>query len=164
LNIPLSNTQFNVWYHLGLAYYLKGDFKSAEKAYLQCLKVCDNDDLVIATADWLYMTYRRENKNKEAKKLLDRINDNMTIIENDSYLNRLKMYQGKLKPEQVLVVSENAEDADLSLATQGYGVGNWYLYNGNPERAKEIFHKVISGKHFAAFGFIAAETELIRMK
>ena len=164
LNIPLSNTQFNVWYHLGLAYYLKGDFAKAEQAYLECLKVSDNDDSITATIDWLYMTYRRENKNKEAKKLLERINDQMTIVENDSYFNRLKMYQGKLKPEEVLVVSDNAEDADLSLATQGYGVGNWYLYNGDEAKAKEIFQKVTDGKHYAAFGFIAAETELSRMK
>ncbi|HEY5826256.1 MAG TPA: tetratricopeptide repeat protein [Cyclobacteriaceae bacterium] len=164
LNIPLSNTQFNVWYHLGLAYYLKGDFAKAEQAYLECLKVSDNDDLITATVDWLYMTYQRENKKEEAKKLLERINDQMTIVENDSYFNRLKMYQGKLKPEEVLVVSDNVDDADLSLATQGYGVGNWYLYNGDPAKAKEIFEKVTDGKHFAAFGFIAAETELSRMK
>lgn len=164
LNIPLSNTQFNIYYHLGLAYYLKGDFAKAEKAYLECMKVSDNDDLVTATTDWLYMTYRRENKNAEAKKVLAKITDDMKIIENDSYYNRLKMYQGKLKPEEVLVVSDNADDADLSLATQGYGVGNWYLYNGDPAKAKEIFEKVISGKHYAAFGFISAETELGRMK
>ena len=164
LNIPLSNTQFNIWYHLGLGYYLKGDFAKAEQAYLECLKVSDNDDLITATVDWLYMTYQRENKKEEAKKLLERINDQMTIVENDSYFNRLKMYQGKLKPEEVLVVSDNVEDADLSLATQGYGVGNWYLYNGDPAKAKEIFQKVTDGNHFAAFGFIAAETELSRMK
>jgi len=164
LNIPLSNTQFNIWYHLGLGYYLKGDFTNAEQAYLECLKVSDNDDLITATVDWLYMTYQREGKKEEAKKLLERITDQMTIVENDSYFNRLKMYQGKLKPEEVLLVSDGLEDADLSLATQGYGVGNWYLYNGDPAKAKEIFEKVTIGNYFSAFGFIAAEAELSRMK
>jgi tetratricopeptide (TPR) repeat protein len=51
LNIPLSTVQFNIWYHLGLAHYLKGDYESAEKAYVQCLDVADNDDLLVATAD-----------------------------------------------------------------------------------------------------------------
>src|SRR6185503_16233627 len=32
-NIPTSTLQSNIWYHLGLAHYLKGDFKAALKAY-----------------------------------------------------------------------------------------------------------------------------------
>ncbi len=162
LNIPLSNTQFNVWYHLGLAYYLQQDFEKAALAYEECLKVSNNDDLVTATVDWLYMTYQRVGKQDRAKKILSIIHDNMKIIENDSYLKRLKMYQGKLKPEDVLQVSADAEDADLSLATQGYGVGNWYLVNSDSAKANNIFRQVISGKYFAAFGFIAAENELVK--
>jgi hypothetical protein len=61
-----------------------------------------------------------------------------------------------------LEVSANAEDADLSLATQGYGVGNWYLVNGDSAKANDIFKRVVSGKYFAAFGFIAAENELVK--
>ncbi len=162
LNIPLSNTQFNVWYHLGLAYYLQRDFEKAAQAYEECLEVSNNDDLITATVDWLYMTYRRAGKPEKASEVLTRVHDNMKIIENDSYFKRLRMYQGKLKPDEVLEVSANAEDADLSLATQGYGVGNWYLINGDSTKANEIFKKVVGGKYFAAFGFIAAENELVK--
>lgn len=164
LNQPLSSTQFNIWYHLALAHYLKGDFEKAEQAYIECLKASYNDDLLVATIDWFYMTYKREGKDELAESLLGNITDQMTIIENDSYYKRLQMYQGKLKPEDLLTVDPNAEDYDLSLATQGYGVGNWYLYNGDTTKAVEIFEKVISGKSFASFGFIAAEAELARMK
>jgi tetratricopeptide (TPR) repeat protein len=163
LNQPLSNTQFNVWYHLGLAHYLKGDFESAEKAYLQCLDVSDNDDLLTATADWLYMTYRRMNKPEEAAKVLELIRPDMNIIENDSYYLRLQMYKGMIPPDDLLKVSSTNDDVDLALATQGYGVGNWYLCEGDTTRAVEIFKQVTSGKHFAAFGFIAAEADLQRL-
>ena len=163
MNIPLSNTQFNIWYHLGLAYYLKGDFEKAEQAYIECLKVSNNDDLMVATIDWFYMTYRREGKDELAQSLLGNISDSMNIIENDSYYKRLQMYQGKLRPEELLVVDENAEDYDLSMATQGYGVGNWFLYNGDTTKAIDIFERVVSGASFSAFGFIAAEAELARM-
>jgi len=164
LNKPLSNTQFNVWYHLGLAHYLKGEFDAAEKAYLECLKVSDNDDLVTATADWLYMTYRRNGKDDEARKLLDKISREMNIIENDSYFKRLLLYKGALPVDSVLNVSPTNADVDLALATQGYGVGNWYLYNRDTLKAKGIFQKVVAGKHFSAFGFIAAEADLARMQ
>lgn len=164
INKPLSSTQFNVWYHLGLAHYLKGDFEAAEKAYLECLKVSDNDDLITATVDWLYMTYRRQGKTEEAKKLMELIIPTMTIIENDSYFKRLNMYKGLLPADSVLSVNNSNEDVDLALATQGYGVGNWYLYNGDTTKAFDIYQKVIAGKHFSAFGFIASEADLARLR
>jgi len=164
LNVPLSSAQFNVWYHLGLAHYLKGEFDLAEQAYLECLNVSDNDDLITATVDWLYMTYQRAGKKEAAAKILDRITDSMTIIENDSYFKRLNLYKGKLPFDSVLSVSSSNDDVALALATQGYGVGNWYLYHGDTAKAMEIFEQVVNGKHFSAFGFIAAEADLARLK
>jgi tetratricopeptide (TPR) repeat protein len=163
-NIPLSTTQFNVWYHLGLAHYLLGNFAEAEKAYLACLAVCQNDDSVVATADWLYMTYQRQGKKTEAAQLLARLKSDLTILENDSYLIRLKLYRGQVPVDSVLQINAAATDADLSLATQGYGVGNWFLYHGDTAHAKAILQRVVDGKHFSAFGFIAAEADLLRLK
>jgi tetratricopeptide (TPR) repeat protein len=162
LNKPLSTTQFNVWYHLGLAHYLKGQFNEAETAYLNCLEVSENDDSRVAVYDWLYMIYRRKGEIAEAEVILGNVNEGMEIIENDSYYLRLRMYKGLMKPEQLLVADSTKEDYDLSMATQGYGVGNWYLYNGDTLRATETFTNVTAGKLFAAFGFIAAEAELAR--
>lgn len=163
LNQPLSTTQFNVWYHLGLSHYLLGDYAKAEEAYKKCLAVCENDDSRIAVLDWQYMTYRREGKTSEAEQLLTMVTDSMTVIENDSYYSRLKMYKGWLKPEDLLLADTSSEDYDLTMATQGYGVGNWYLYNGDRAEARDIFQLVVNGKLFAAFGFIAAEAELQSM-
>lgn len=163
INTPLSSLQFNIRYHLALAYYLKGDFANAEQVYVECLKTCDNDDLLVACVDWMYMTYRRQGKMEQATSILGNIHENMKIVENDSYYKRCRMYQGLLKPEDVLLVdSADPEQEALSLATQGYGVGNWYLYNGDKAKAKEVFEKVVAGEHFGAFGFIAAEAELAR--
>lgn len=164
LNIPLSSTQFNVWYHLGLAHYLRGDFENAAMAYMQCMGTSNNDDLMCATIDWLYMTYRRMGRDQEATALLGLIRDDMKIIEKNSYFLRLKMYKGQIPPDSLLQVNSANEDVDLALATQGYGVGNWYLCEGDTAKATEIFEKVVSGKHFSSFGFIAAEAELARNK
>ncbi len=74
------------------------------------------------------------------------------------------MYKGTLPVDSVLTVNASNTDIDLSLATQGYGVGNWYLCQADTAKAKEIFERVVAGKHFSAFGFIAAEADLARMK
>ncbi|MDZ4716121.1 MAG: hypothetical protein SH819_11695 [Cytophagales bacterium] len=165
INTPLSSTQFNIRYHLALAHYLKGDFRNAEQTYIECLKTCTNDDLLVACVDWMYMTYRRQGNDEKAKSILGNITASMKIIENDSYYQRCRMYQGLLPPDSVLRVNTlDPDQADLALATQGYGVGNWYLYNGDSARAREVFEKVVIGNYFGAFGFIAAEAELARWK
>jgi tetratricopeptide (TPR) repeat protein len=158
---PRSTLHFNVWYHLGLAYYLKGDYTSAARAYEQCMRVSTNDDLITATADWQWMTLRRLGNKSAADQVLEKITEKMDILENQSYHRRLLMYKGLVKPEELLDTS-NADD--LTIATQGYGVGNWYFVNGDKAKAKEIFEKVVAGKQWAAFGYIAAEADLARMK
>lgn len=164
LNKPLSNGHFNVWYHLGLAYYLTGDFEKAINAYQECMKVSDNDDLKVATADWLYMTYRRANKPKEAAMVLARVTEDVFVIENDSYFKRIRMYKGLIHPNTLLQANPANPDYDLSLATQGYGVANWYFINDEKAKAKEILEKIVQGKSTNSFGYIAAETDLKRLK
>jgi tetratricopeptide (TPR) repeat protein len=155
--IPRSTLQSNIYYHLALAHYLKHDFGRALPVWLQALEVSDNDDMLVATADWLYMTYRRLGRDDEANGVLERIQPEMEILENDAYHRRLLMYKGLIPPDSLLRV----DTADpVQLATYGYGVGNWYLYNDQRERAFEIFERIIGNTNWAAFGFIAAEAEL----
>ncbi len=160
----LKTDDFDIWYHLGLAYYLKGKFDKAARAYQSCMAVAEKsgkDDSIIAVSDWLYMTYRRMGKIAEAAKVLERITLRMKVEENKSYYDRLLFYKG-LKPESELVNLEKA--SDLEIATVGYGLGNWHLYNGNKAKAEEFFRRIVSGKYWPAFGFIAAEAELARWK
>ena len=159
---PRSTSHSNIWYHLGLAYYLKGDFKNALRCYQECMKFSKiNDDMLCATSDWLYMTYRRLGQFDDAKKVLEPIHENMKILENFSYHKRLLMYKDVIAPDSLL---DGKNATDLDIATQGYGVGNWYFYNGQIEKAREIFVRVVKGKYWAAFGYIAAEADLKRMQ
>jgi tetratricopeptide (TPR) repeat protein len=163
LNVPLSNSQFNIWYHLGLAFYLRGDYKKAASVYLECLKWSNNDDLLTATLDWLYMSYQRLGEKQKAAELLKKVHEKMKIIENQAYLSRLLMYKGLKSPESLLrPVKGSGYNEQLNLITQGYGVGNWYFYNGQTRKARKIFEAVIKGKIWSAFGYIAAEVDLAR--
>lgn len=159
---PSSTLKFNIYYHLGLAHYLKGDFEKALAAYQECMKYSrDNDDSLVATSDWLYMTLRRLGRKADADRVLEPIHEGMQVLDNSAYYLRLLMYKGLRKPEQVL---GNDEQDPLQVATQGYGVGNFYLVNGNAARAKPIFERVVAGSQWAAFGFIAAEADLARLR
>jgi tetratricopeptide (TPR) repeat protein len=158
--IPRGTLQSNIWYHLGLAHYLSGDFENALAAYRQGMKVSRvNDDMLVATSDWLYMTLRRLKRDVEARAVLEPIREQMDILENGAYHARLLMYKGLRTPESVLNL--NTAD-DVQIATQGYGVGNWSLVNGDRAKAKQIFDRVLEGRAWAAFGYIAAEADLKR--
>jgi tetratricopeptide (TPR) repeat protein len=158
---PRSTLQFNIWYHLGLAYYLQGNYPKAHDAYVECMKVSNNDDSIAATSDWMWMTLMRMGRKADAAKVLERITPKMDILENQSYHRRLLMYKGVEKPEALL---DTAKADDTTIATQGYGVGNYYFVTGDTARAKQVFEKVTSGGGWNAFGYIAAEADLQRMK
>jgi tetratricopeptide (TPR) repeat protein len=158
-NIPTSTLQSNIWYHLGLAYYLKGDFQRALRAYREAEKVSTNADMQVATTHWLYMTLRRMGRENDANKVVAAIRDDLDIIENADYYKLISVYKGKLKAADLL--SEISSQADsLSNATIGYGLGNWFLYNGQAAEAEKIFRRVTGGNQWASFGYIAAESEL----
>jgi tetratricopeptide (TPR) repeat protein len=158
---PRSTLHFNIWYHLGLAHYLQGDYAKAHEAYVECMKVSNNDDSIAATSDWMWMTLMRMNRKAEAAKVLERITPKMDILENQSYHRRLLMYKGLDKPEALL---DTASADATTIATQGYGVGNYYFVTGDMKQARAVFEKVTSGGGWNAFGYIAAEADLQRMK
>ncbi len=160
-NTPTSTLQSNIWYHLGLAYYLKGDFKRAIEAYKEGMKVAKNNDMLAAMSHWLYMAYRRSQKPVDAGRLLDAIDGDFEVIENEDYLKLLRLYRNEVKPEMLLESLGDKADS-LGNASLGYGLGNWYLYNGTEEKAIEVFRRITAGNQWASFGYIAAETELKR--
>jgi tetratricopeptide (TPR) repeat protein len=154
--IPLSTLHFNIWYHLGLAHYLRGDFPRAEAAYSSCLEVSRNPDLQVATRYWLYLTLRRQGKADAARKLLNGVTPTMEIIENDSYHRLLLLFKGDLAADSVLAAG--ADDA-LQNATVGYGVARWYADQGRDGDAGATIERVLAGSQWAAFGYIAAEAD-----
>jgi tetratricopeptide (TPR) repeat protein len=158
-NIPTSTLQSNIWYHLGLAHYLRGDFEHALAAYRACLEVSGNPDMLVATVHWLYMTLRRLGRDEEAAEVLDPIQADLDVIENDAYHRLLLMYRGELAPEDLW---DEAADA-LGSATIGYGIANWYLYNGRMSEARRALGRVLETGEWAAFGYIAAEAETARL-
>ena len=153
-NIPTSTLQSNIWYHLGLAHYLKGDFKAALKAYHEAAKVSTNPDMLVATTHWQYMTLRRLGRKKEASDVVAAIKPELEVIENADYLKLIRLYQGKTTADEL--------SKEIGNATIGYGLGNWFLYNSQRDEAVKIFRQVILGNQWAGFGHIAAEVELSR--
>ena len=162
-NIPTSTLQSNIWYHLGLAYYVKGDFKNALRAYNEAEKVSKNPDMLVATKHWQYMILRRLGRTDDAIKAVESIPADLDIIENGDYYALVKIYKG-LEGGGRLLKEFESSPAGLSSASVGYGLGNRYLYHNKPDEAMKIFRQIVAGDQWASFGYIAAEAELERAK
>src|SRR5688500_9829578 len=104
------------------------------------------------------MTLRRLGQPKEAEHVLEPIAAGLDVIENVAYHKLLLMYRGDIAVEELLAEKMDGNDRPTVL----YGIGNWYLYNGEPARARELFKRVVDSDPWPAFGTIAAEAELAR--
>ena len=155
----LKDDEFDIWYHLGLAHFLKGEFEKAEEAYRRCREVAQDDPSVIAVSNWLYLTLMRQGKIEEAASVLEGIRENMDPGENIAYFNLLLFDKG-LKTQSELETAAAASDLDM--ATIGYGLACRLLVRGEKEKAFTMFRRIADLSYWPAFGVIAAEAELFR--
>ena len=160
-NIPHGTLKTSIYYHLGLAHYLKGDFAKAAEVYRLCMADSKNPDMQVATAHWQYMTLRRLGRNDEAQKVLAPMTKEMDAFENVSYHRLVLMYKGVGDMPALL---ETIKKGGVDSATIAYGVANWHLYNGRAEEARKLLHQLVDGnpQQWTAFGYLAAEAELAR--
>lgn len=157
-NIPTSTLQSNIYYHLGLAHYLTGDYAKAADAYAKGMTVSKNPDMLVATTYWYYLALARQGKTAEAATLLRGITADMEIIENTSYHRLLRVFKGELTPESLLAQGA----AGLDTVTTKYGLAAWHLANGRKDQANALLREIVDGvpQQWPAFGYIAAEAEL----
>ena len=155
-DIPVTSTHGNIYYHLGLAYYLKHDFENSLRVYRMGQGLNLNDDNTASTGHWIYMNLRRLGRDEEATQSLSNITKDMDIIEVHNYHTLDLFYKGEVPAEEVL----NADPNIPSGASITYGVANWYLYNGDLDKAYELMEKFMNTNSWGSFGFIAAEVDL----
>jgi len=171
----LAPSSFDVAYHLGLAYFMTGQFPAAARTYRACLDrktpesalpdgwrdcASHDDESRIGLSDWLYRSLRRAGRAEEAKALLDGIPEGLAVKENEAYYRALLFYKGVRTEAQALPDEAFKENTGV---TVGYGLANFYLTEGNTAKACALMRRLVEDEaHWNAFGFIGAEADLAR--
>lgn len=158
-NTPVSTLHGNIYYHLGLAHYLKNELPNALMAFEKCLATLTNNDNQVSSKHWLYMIHRRLGNNEKAAALLEPITKDMEIIENVAYHQLLLFYKGELSEDELT----GSGSTGSSEAVQ-YGIANWHHYHGDIEKAKFMYNVLVATGNWAGFGYIAAEADLSRLQ
>lgn len=156
-NIPVSTLHGNIWYHLGLAYYLKHNYEKAFEAYLNCRDSGDKPDNIVSSTHWLYMIQRRLGNSTLADSLLLPVRQDFDIIENTNYYTLCKFYKGLVREDELIPTGETSPASDA----MAYGLANWYFYNDDKEKARQMMQKIVTGTSWSSFGYLAAESDLI---
>jgi tetratricopeptide (TPR) repeat protein len=170
----LSPTSYDVYYHLGLAQYLEGRFAKAAATYQECLnmpasmsgslpdgwKACNalDDESRVALANWTYAALSRAGKKAEAAQLLEKFPPGMAIKENIAYYRALQFYKGAAREEDFTKSGLTGS----SLMALGYPIANFALIQGDKQKACDLFRRLVDDTNWAAFGYIAAESEIKR--
>ena len=177
----LAPFNWDVSYHLGLAYYVSGRFGDAADEYVRCLSMAGDADAatadaedfrscsrngtdpesLVAMTEWATRALLRAGRGAEAEALVAAVPADLEVSENLSYYHDL-LYQKGLKTADELL--NLGPDAPYRLETVGFGVATRLLAQGDTARAMEVFQEIARDPWWPGFGRIAAEAELARAR
>ncbi|MEP7000861.1 MAG: tetratricopeptide repeat protein [bacterium] len=155
----IDSLNYGILYHLGVLRFVHGDFNAAADAFRRAQPRAPDGGELAGSTDWLWMSLQRAGRAGEAAAMLARRPD--TLPTTAAYAKRLKLYRGEIGPDALFAPSDTG---DVDVATLSYGLGNWYLVKGDTARARAQFERSVKSGGWPAFGFIASEAELARLR
>lgn len=174
--VPKSSSQFNIYYHLGLSYFLAGNYTAAASVYEEGFKWAftkydEGDDAFIAMNYWLVNSYQRIQTpsalDASAKLLANVSSDrsNYHVVENLGwgYYYGLLLWKGEKTPEEVLSIA--AKEPNLALDTYGYAVAQFLYAQDSQEehrQARQLMCIIRADPMWSAFGYLGSEYDLFR--
>ena len=157
--LALDSTVYGIWYHLGVLRFVRGDFAGAAEAFARAQPRAPDAGELAGATDWRWMSLARAGRRAAADSMLATHPDSLPTTV--AYRQRLRLYRGEIGPDAVITP---ADTDDVSVATLSYGVGDWYLVQGDTAQARRWFERSVASGGWPAFGFIASEAELRRLK
>ena len=155
-NIPIGTLKSNIWYHLGLAHYLKGDMEKALEAYQKREVTNRYDDNMVSGGHWLFMILKRLGEDEKAHQAINNVTTDMDIIENTSYYKMCLFYKGLLPENDLKTEVAGTASNDVYL----YGLGNWHLYEQKDTlKTKSMFKTLLEKGNPYSFAYLAAESD-----
>jgi len=153
--------QHLIEYHLGLCYFLRRNYAEAVSAFETSLKEAHEPNEIVKTSDWLYNAYMRDGRSREAEKLLTTITPEFKSDHKRPYFVKIMLYKGLSKPNELIDETEPPTQWNIQQVALALGVANWYTFQGDSKKAKELFSKIIQSNEWTALPYLAAEVQMV---
>lgn len=160
-NQPTSTLHGNIYYHLALAAYLKGDFAQAASIWGGALNSLPmSDDMRVAFMYWRFNALLRLGNTVSARDEIAELSPDLPVIENFAYKNLLLHARGLMSEAQLM---EGVEPRSIDEATLCYGLAVQALGGGELVRARALLTRSVATGQWPSFGATAAEVDLASM-
>jgi tetratricopeptide (TPR) repeat protein len=178
----LAPRDWDVAYHLGLAYFLAGRFGDAADEYLRCLALAEggaaevagdlpgsrsctanatDPESQVAMMEWSVRALLRAGREQEAERLFTSLPADLEVGTNVAYHHNLLLYRGEWTEEELLDIRP---DGPYRLETVGFGIANRRLAEGDAAGAEALLRELAADPWWPGFGRIAAEVEVARLR
>ena len=159
LDLPISNLRFNIYYYLGLAWYIKGDFKKAIESLSSCHPYAINPDLKITEAYWLCLSFLRTDMTVPVDSILLTIDPYAEIIERDAYFRTMLNFKTAVAANRTAIESQDSITTTIEL----YGNCIWYEGYDHKTEAADFRRRILQSADWIDIGYIAAEADSSRL-
>jgi tetratricopeptide (TPR) repeat protein len=157
---PTATVRHQIWYHLGVYYYLVKDYGLASSSFEKALETAGDPKNSVGASDWLYNCYQRLGETEKAKLVIQPITENYLDDKEQPYFKRIMLYKGILTPEQLIDINKKPEDMTVQDITLLYGLANCHAYKGDKEKANEIYRIILKSDAWPGFAYAAAEKDI----
>ena len=153
--------QHQIWYHIGLYHFLKRDYAASASAFEKSLATAHAGGDLAGSSDWLYNAYMRLGETDKAAKVARPFVLDFNIENKDyPYFRRLLLFNGVIKPEELVDANKPIAEMTLLEMTKLYGLANWHAYRGDADTANALYKKILESHEWAGFAYASAELDV----
>lgn len=155
--------EYWIYYHLGLANLLNGNYDEAISAYKNCILTSVTGVNKAGATYWLYNSFQKAGEVQNAEELINNFVFDEGTDMMHSYSVRILMLQGKKAPEELLDMEakQNAQEWGKKEVSVAYEVANWYIRHNQVEKGMAIHRKTLQSPHWSAWTYLVTEKEFL---
>lgn len=165
--------QFYLYYHLGSAYFAKGDYDKAAQWFARSREVAEGVGGVsdrTASTYWEYLSLARGGRYGDGRRLLDDYDLTLADLgpgnESSNYFDGIQLFRQLRSPTDFFSDKDSGRafgTSDGMKASTSYSLANHFLLQGEREKAKQHLRNAMSVGTWSYFARIQAEADWVRI-